>query len=229
MIPDLTPLLSWLNIARESLDMRPKAALVALAATGEAAVAMAVPVQAAPAGSLSSVNGAVVVTYSGLGGFAYLNFCNAADYPYGTCQAVGRLYFATNNASSTLGASPFTIQEGATVKVGTSGTTTTALPSGTYRLDLYDSTGGGIVLDSIVATISNSAGSTVGPDPVVQQFGRPTVGTCAETALESLTWVGVSGGGWGESWAQWVNGGNGGSVCTRTLTYSSSQGRWTVG
>lgn len=212
--------------------MRPKAALAALAAAGAAGIAviaLAAPAIAVPSGNLSNVNGTVVVTYSGLGGFAYLNFCNAADYPYGTCQAVGRLYFATNDGSTTLGASPFTIREGSTVKVGTAGTTTTALPSGTYRLDLYDSTGGGIVLDSIVATISNSAESSVAPDPVLQQFGRPTSGTCATAAPESLNWSGVPSGGWGESWAQWMNSGKGGAVCSRTLIYSDNLGSWTFG
>ena len=212
--------------------MRPKAALAALAAAGAAGIAviaLAAPAIAVPSGNLSNVNGTVVVTYSGLGGFAYLNFCNAADYPYGTCQAVGRLYFATNDGSTTLGASPFTIREGSTVKVGTAGTTTTALPSGTYRLDLYDSTGGGIVLDSIVATISNSAGSSLAPDPVLQQFGKPASGTCEDAAPVTLNWGGSGSGGWGESWAQWMNGGTGGFVCGRTLVYSSSRGAWTVG
>ena len=212
--------------------MSPKTALAALATIGVAIVAviaMAVPAQAVPSGSLSNVNGTVVVTYSGLGGFAYVNFCNAADYPYGTCQAVGRLYFATNDGSSTLGASPFTIQEGSTVKVGTAGTTTTALPSGTYRLDLYDSTGGGIVLDSIIATISNSEGSAAVPDPVLQQFGKPATGTCDAAAPVTLNWGGAGSGGWGESWSQWMNGGKGGAVCTRTLVYSDNLGTWTVG
>ena len=68
-----------------------------------------------------------------------------------------------------------------------------------------------------------------GPEPVLQQFGKTVAGTCAATAPESLNWAGVSSGGWGESWAQWVNGGNGGAVCTRTLIYSTAQSRWIVG
>jgi hypothetical protein len=39
----------------------------------------------------------------------------------------------------------------------------------------------------------------------------------------------VSSGGWGESWAQWMNAGQGGAVCTRTLFYSAAQSRWIVG
>jgi hypothetical protein len=67
-----------------------------------------------------------------------------------------------------------------------------------------------------------------GPEPVLQQFGKTAAGTCLETAPESLNWAGVSSDGWGESWAQWVNGGNGGAVCTRTLIYSTAQSRWIV-
>jgi hypothetical protein len=71
--------------------------------------------------------------------------------------------------------------------------------------------------------------STSIPAPIVQQFGKPSTGSCDAVALESLNWSGVTSGGWGESWAQWMNGGNGGSVCTRTLIYSTSQSKWILG
>ena len=73
---------------------------------------------------------------------------------------------------------------------------------------------------------SSSASST--PAPVMQQFGKPATGTCDAAAPDSLNWAGVSTGGWGESWAQWANGGNGGAVCTRTLIYSDNLSGWTV-
>lgn len=75
---------------------------------------------------------------------------------------------------------------------------------------------------------SSSSSASSGPAPVVQQFGQPTTGTCDEAQPEGLDLSGVSSGGWGISWAQWMNGGNGGAVCTRTLVYSSAQGSWTV-
>jgi len=71
---------------------------------------------------------------------------------------------------------------------------------------------------------SSTAGSA--PAPVIQQFGRPASGTCEEAAPADLNVAGVGSGGWGESWAQWVNGGTGGAVCTRTLSYVASG--WTV-
>jgi hypothetical protein len=67
------------------------------------------------------------------------------------------------------------------------------------------------------------------PDPILQQFGRPASGTCTDAAPTHTQLPGAPSGGWGESWAQWVNEGNGGAVCTRTLIYSTAQSRWIVG
>lgn len=68
-----------------------------------------------------------------------------------------------------------------------------------------------------------------GLPPVIQQFGKPASGTCDAAAPASLNWAGVASGGWGESWAQWMNGGNGGAVCSRMLVYSTSHGGWILG
>ena len=75
----------------------------------------------------------------------------------------------------------------------------------------------------------SSSDSSSAPTPVMQQFGKPASSTCDAVAPESLNWSGVESGGWGESWAEWMNGGNGGAVCTRTLIYSTAQSRWIVG
>ena len=64
------------------------------------------------------------------------------------------------------------------------------------------------------------------PSPVLQQVGLPASGSCADLSTPSLNWGGASSGGWGQSWAMWPNGGRGGSVCTRTLMYSSALGHW---
>lgn len=86
-----------------------------------------------------------------------------------------------------------------------------------------------VVESSSGNTVSNSALDASSPAVVLQQYGKPTSGTCHSGDPEYLNWGGVPSGGWGESWAQWVSGGNGGAVCTRTLVYSTSQSRWTVG
>lgn len=80
-------------------------------------------------------------------------------------------------------------------------------------------------------TPSGDAESTAlvtGPGLHVQQFGMPESGTCDEAASDDLNWSGVESGGWGESWSQWINEGEGGAVCTRTLVYNTSQGAWEV-
>ena len=64
------------------------------------------------------------------------------------------------------------------------------------------------------------------PQPVLQQVGQPA-GGCASVADQNLNWGGSESGGWGTSWAQWVNGGRGGAVCTRFLVWTTT-GRWTV-
>lgn len=93
----------------------------------------------------------------------------------------------------------------------------------------------GLTSSSINVTISaggggggSSSSSSTAPVPVLQQFAKPATGTCDDAAPASLNWAGVSSGGWGQSWAQWVNGGAGGPVCTRTLSYSQSAAAWTV-
>ena len=81
-------------------------------------------------------------------------------------------------------------------------------------------------------TPSSSSGAT--PPPVLQQFesapttSRASLG-CDASASSSLNWGGANSGSWGDSWAQWANGGKGGAVCTRTLVYSNALGHWIVG
>lgn len=62
----------------------------------------------------------------------------------------------------------------------------------------------------------------------MQQFGLPASGTCDAAAPAELNWAGVSSGGWGISWAQWMNNGAGGVVCSRTLVYDSGSAGWVV-
>jgi len=66
------------------------------------------------------------------------------------------------------------------------------------------------------------------PAPRIQQFEKPATSTCDAAQPEGLNWGGASSGGWGESWAQWVNEGQGGAVCTRTLAFNTSTATWQV-
>ena len=85
-----------------------------------------------------------------------------------------------------------------------------------------------VVFSTYVLTPTSSGAPVSNPAPVVQQFGKPLSGTCEEAAPVSLKWGGAEGGGWGESWSQWMNDGLGGPVCTRTLVYSDALGAWSV-
>ena len=78
-------------------------------------------------------------------------------------------------------------------------------------------------------TYVNTPDSGETPPPVMQQFGMPSTGTCDASAPAVLNWGGAGSGGWGNSWAEWMNGGRGGAVCTRTLVYSNAVGHWIVG
>jgi hypothetical protein len=76
--------------------------------------------------------------------------------------------------------------------------------------------------------LSNGGNSSNSPAPVMQEFGKPASGTCDATQPSGLNWAGVASGGWANSWAQWMNGGTGGFVCSRTLVYSTTQSKWVV-
>jgi len=63
-------------------------------------------------------------------------------------------------------------------------------------------------------------------EDVVQAVGLPASGSCFNITDPTLNLAGVPYGGWTRSWGQWVNGGRGGFVCTRTL--SSGTNGWFI-
>ncbi len=105
------------------------------------------------------------------------------------------------------------------------------LPAGTYTISVGTANTALMGLSPVV--IGNGGGgnsaSSSAPAPVVQEFGKPASGTCDAAQPAGLNWAGVSSGGWANSWSQWMNGGNGGFVCARTLIYSTTQAKWIVG
>ena len=88
------------------------------------------------------------------------------------------------------------------------------------------STGLFYVIPGPVPPETTSSGS--GPATVIQQFGFPASGDCNAAAPAGLDWAGVPSGGWGSSWAEWMNDGRGGAVCTRTLVYRPGLDRWAI-
>ena len=67
-----------------------------------------------------------------------------------------------------------------------------------------------------------------GSADILQQVSVPTSGTCADIADDYARYGTDVSGGWTKSWAEWINNGLGGDVCTRTLEYSTSLGQWVV-
>ena len=149
---------------------------------------------------------------------------------------------STNNANPTF----YTISGTLSLNVNTTGANAQisgnkpggpgAIPDGTYTVYFgYFTNAPSSYFGSFTLVIGGSGGASSSgasgsnPAPVLQQFGKPSTGTCDAARPEMLNIGGAESGGWGESWAQWMNGGNGGSVCTRTLVYSNALGHWVVG
>lgn len=197
------------------------------AVTLACSIAMGTASAHAATGSLASTgSGGLEVTWGGPPN-PFMRFC-VPSYSAASCTSggLGWQYLADTE----LVTSPTTFIAGSAVK--SAGGASRSLQSGTYRVNLY-----GHNLTDLLATgvftisgggSSSSSTTAPAPDPVVQQFGKPVSGTCDAAAPESLNWAGVASGGWGESWAQWANGGIGGPVCTRTLIYSESRAAWVV-
>ena len=174
-------------------------------------------------------NGTVTLTYSTASADYGWIVCTGTT-PAGSCNMsnlFGRLGFTQSTGLVPPGASPVTIQVGSSYYSWAT-STTTSLTAGSYTFAYWENN-----LSTAVASIANvsiggssnssstSAGNS-GPASVLQQFAKPTTGTCDAAQPTGLNWSGVASGGWSESWAQWANGGRGGSVCTRSLEYVNS-------
>ena len=69
-----------------------------------------------------------------------------------------------------------------------------------------------------------------GPAPIDQhqQVGAITGRPCSDVDEASLGWGQAITGGWTSSWAQWMNDGAGGAVCTRTIHYDQAHRVWAI-
>lgn len=107
------------------------------------------------------------------------------------------------------------------------------LPAGTYRLEVvqYGDVSGTLRVRTLIDIPPLIVGYVPeqGPPPVYQSIGLPSSGDCGDVDQSTLEWAESITGGWSKSWQQWVNDGEGGDVCTRTLAYNLSTGRWESG
>lgn len=189
---------------------RTLASLATLAALASGALATAVPASAATV--------TVTATCSGVGGGVVVD-------DYDVTAGVGDIIFLANLTGVTLTIANKSGVTGAASVINGSGANLT-VTSGSGSFDLQGAAG----CNAFAAAVTFGPASTSAlPPSVVQQFGKPASGTCEAAAPASLNWAGVPSGGWGNSWAQWMNGGNGGPVCSRMLVYSNNLGAWTVG
>lgn len=89
--------------------------------------------------------------------------------------------------------------------------------------------GGNIIMIDQPASASPQAETAqTGPADVIQQTGVPASGNCTNVVDAEFAYGTKVSGGWGKSWARWINAGAGGAVCTRTLTYNSSLAAWVI-
>ncbi len=147
-------------------------------------------------------------------------FCSATVFSASSMMANPGDTFTVHNGTSFAGL--FQIQKDG---VGVSGTVTVAsdnaasmtAPSalGSYTIQF---TGGSDPAMSL--TVTNDP-ITPAPLPVpiigLQQVGVPASGDCADVPVTVGHDQGFPIGGWSKSWANWINHGAGGAVCTRTV------------
>jgi hypothetical protein len=109
----------------------------------------------------------------------------------------------------------------------------TTLPGGTYTIVLWPNRLRAGAVGGITIAISApepdpdpdpqaDASRSEAPEPLLQQVPMPVGASCADVSDEQFSWGTDVRGGWSSTWSQWANGGFGGAVCSRTLTYSGS-------
>ena len=67
-----------------------------------------------------------------------------------------------------------------------------------------------------------------GRQPLLQQVGMPVAGDCTNVEDSHLDWGTGLSGGWTRSWAEWVNAGAGGPVCSRSFAFDADSQLWSI-
>jgi len=100
------------------------------------------------------------------------------------------------------------------------------VPTYTITLSARNGRGWGLPTSFTVAGTGQVEEDSQTPPSIIQQVGLPPTGTCEDVIDGMFGTQTFIPGGWGQSWARWMNNGLGGAVCTRMLVYSNAQGRW---
>ena len=173
-----------------------------------------------PASSLggASISGAGLAAIPNKASGCMSSFDISLDTPAAVTAGSLYTFVVSTTTSGVVGDSGLVLQS-SDISTYTDGNRSKSLNSGV--------TWAALTTRNIIFTTYVDVGSP--PPPVLQQFGRPGVGGCADAAPAPTQLPGAPTGGWGESWAQWMNGGKGGAVCTRMLVYSTTHSKWIIG
>ena len=198
---------------------RPLAVIAATALTGLGLTALATPASANTTVTISGPDASnLTVSPSSTTGTS-VTLVRATDASF----AVASQSLSDTDGACTVSRAPLCTVPG---NFGDAATFDIAPGSGGALVRLIDINNNTLATFTVTYPDAPAAGGT--PAPVIQQFEKSATGTCNEAQPEGLNWGGASSGGWGESWAQWANDGQGGPVCTRTLAYNNSTGTWQV-
>jgi len=88
------------------------------------------------------------------------------------------------------------------------------------------------VRTNFTVTVANPAPQPTeeisGMQPLLQQVGMPITGDCTNVEDSHLAWGTGLSGGWSRSWAEWVNAGSGGPVCSRSFAFDTNSQLWLI-
>ena len=162
----------------------------------------------------------------GAGDGSYVWLCNT-NIPAASCDSTNFSY--TMNLSQTYSFGTLVYAYGGDL---------VSLPDTTCNVSMGDNTGPrsstltnvviGLGGDGPCGPNADLSSATSGPPLILQQVGLAPSGSCTTFTDVNLNWGGAESGGWTQSWAQWLNDGRGGLVCTRTLVYDNSVNHWVI-
>ena len=155
------------------------------------------------------------------------NVCNDAVWSAGSVTANPGDAFTVHNAITNSGVEFQILSQqtpgffGGAVDVAPSASASMTAPSavGTYILVVFLNNRP-LELGDIPLTVTNDPIAPAPPPvPIIglQQVGVPASGDCADVPVSVGHDQGFPIGGWSKSWANWMNNGTGGAVCTRTV------------
>ena len=154
------------------------------------------------------------------------NVCNDAVWSAGSVTANPGDAFTVHNASTNFSLEFIIFEKPGLVPLGDVNVAPSAAASmtapsavGTYGLVVFRPNYGEELGDITLTVTNDPIAPAPPPVPIIglQQVGVPASGDCADVPVSVGHDQGFPIGGWSKSWANWINNGTGGAVCTRTV------------